>query len=385
MISSSSHPRNKPLSRLLTSILLAAVALSPTLAVAERAAADTAAAGKLRAFFIDVEGGQATLFITPAGQSLLIDTGWDGNNGRDADRIVSTAKKAGLSRIDFVLITHFHEDHVGGVAQLLDRIPVGAFIDHGENREFDHGPTERLYADYRKILATGKSKHILAKPGARLPIQGVDATVISADGALLQQPLHHAGQPNPTCTRTDPGPADQTENARSVGILLHFGTLTIVDLGDLTKDKERDLVCPNNKLGPADIYIVSHHGWNQSSSPEFIDALHARVAIMDNGAKKGGSLSTLQTLRKAPGLETLWQVHFSEEGGPAFNTGEQFIANLPGPDAANSLELIADPNGSFDVLNSRNNLHQHYPASPAHASSRPAEAVLLKGTALAVP
>ena len=385
MIPSKSRPQNKRPFRLLTPILLAAVALSPTLAVAGRVAADTDTAGKLRAFFIDVEGGQATLFITPSGQSLLIDTGWDGNNGRDADRIVAIANKAGLRKIDFVLITHFHEDHVGGVAQLLDRIPVGAFIDHGENREFDHGPTERLYADYEKILATGKSKHILAKPGDRLPIQGVEATVISADGVLLQQPLPNAGRANETCSHTVPAPADQTENARSVGILLHFGVLTIVDLGDLTKDKERDLVCPVNKLGRADIYIVSHHGWNQSSSPEFVDALHARVAIMDNGAKKGGSLSTLQTLRKAPGLETLWQVHFSDEGGPAYNTGEQFIANLPGPDAANSLELIADPNGSFDVLNSRNNLRKHYPASSTHASSRPAEAVLLKGTALAVP
>lgn len=333
-------------------------------------AAPPSSAGKLRAFFIDVEGGQATLFITPSGQSLLIDTGWDGNNARDADRIVSTAKKAGLSKIDFVLITHFHEDHVGGVPQLVDRIPVGTFIDHGQNRELDHGVTERLSADYGKVLATGKFKHILAMPGDTLPIEGIKATVISADGNLLPQPLPGGGQANGRCNTTSPNPADQTENARSVGILINFGALRILDLGDLTKDKERQLVCPVNKLGNVDIYVVSHHGWNQSSSPEFVDALHARVAIMDNGATKGGSTPTLQTIRKAPGLETLWQVHFSEEGGPANNTGEQFIANLNGPDAGNSLELIADTNGSFDVVNSRNNFAKHYPAPAKSANAQ---------------
>ncbi len=345
--------------RLFTAILAAGLALSPLRSVA----ADNPNAGKLRAFFIDVEGGQATLFITPSGKSLLIDTGWDGNNGRDADRIVSTAKKAGLRRIDYVLITHFHEDHVGGVPQLIDRIPVGTFIDHGENRELDHGITERLYGDYQKVLATGKFKRIVAKPGDKLPIEGLDATVASADGALLTSSLPGGGEANDACSHTVAAPADQTENARSLGIILHFGKLRILDLGDLTKDKERDLICPVNKLGRVDIYIVSHHGWNQSSSPEFVDALHSRVAIMDNGAKKGGSSPTLETLRKAPGLETLWQLHFSDEGGPALNTDEQFIANMPGPDAGNSLELIADPSGSFDVVNGRTNLRKHYAAS----------------------
>ncbi len=349
-------------SRLPFLVALLGAVLSPLPSFAFAPGAPSAA-GKLRAFFIDVEGGQATLFITPSGQSLLIDTGWDGHDGRDADRIAATAKKAGLSRIDYVLITHFHEDHVGGVPQLLDRIPVGTFIDHGQNRELDHGVTERLYGAYQKVLASGKYKHILAKPGDVLPIEGIKATVISADGNLLAQPLAGAGQTNEACARTTANPADQTENARSVGILINFGPLRILDLGDLTKDKERQLVCPVNKLGNPDIYIVSHHGWNQSSSPEFVDALHARVAIMDNGATKGGSTPTLQTLRKAPGLEALWQVHFSEEGGPAYNTGEQFIANLTGPDAGNSLELIADQNGSFDVVNSRNNLTKHYAAT----------------------
>lgn len=339
--------------RLFTLVLLAGLPVSFAAAPPD----DT-----LRVFFIDVEGGQSTLFITPSGQSLLIDTGWDGNNGRDADRIASTAKAAGLSRIDSVLITHFHEDHVGGVKQLLDRIPVGTLIDHGQNRELDRGVTERLFGQYQEVLATGKYKHIVAKPGDTLPIAGLQATVISADGALIHQPLPGAGQSNPACQSTSPSPADQTENARSLGTLIQFGSLRILDLGDLTRDKERDLVCPVNKLGPIHIYIVSHHGWYQSSSPEFVDALHAQVAIMDNGAKKGGSTPTLETLRKAPGLDALWQLHFSDEGGPALNSPEQFIANLSGPDTGHGIELIAKTSGSFDVVNTRNNFRKHYAA-----------------------
>jgi competence protein ComEC len=319
-------------------------------------------AGKLHIYFIDVEGGQATLFVTPAGQSLLVDTGWPDNKGRDADRIVAAAKKAGLSKIDYVLITHYHEDHAGGIPQLVDRIPVGTFLDHGPNRELDKGITEKDYAEYQAVLAKGKSKVIHETPGNVLPIKGMTATVISEDGNLIAKPLAGAGAPNAYCKDAGAVQADETENARSLGIAIQFGKLKLLDLGDLTKDKEKQLVCPVNKLGKVDIYIVSHHGWSQSSSPVFVDALHARVAIMDNGEMKGGSTPVLQTIRKAPGLETLWQVHYSKEGGDANNTSAEYIANLLGQDGGKGLELVADPNGSFDITNSRTGVTQHYPA-----------------------
>lgn len=322
-----------------------------------------AARSKLKVYFVDVEGGQSTLFVTPAGQSLLIDTGWAANNGRDADRIASVAKNAGLTKIDYVLLTHYHEDHVGGVPQLVARIPVGTFVDHGPLREPNQSATKQGYEEYQKVLASGNAKHLLAKPGEVLPIRGIEATVISADGNLIANAMPGGGEANSYCASSEVRPADQTENARSVGVEIKFGKLKILDLGDLTWDKEMQLMCPMNKLGHVDVYIVSHHGWYQSSSPALVDAIHARVAIMDNGETKGGSTPTLETIEKAPGLESLWQLHYSDEGGSEHNTAEKYIANPQGPDAGHYLELTGDRDGSFEVLNTRTNFTQTFAAA----------------------
>ena len=318
----------------------------------------------LQIYFIDVEGGQATLFVTPEHQSLLIDTGWPGNNGRDADRIIAAAHDAGISKIDYVLITHYHDDHVGGAPQLAERIPIGTFIDHGENREPNGDFSQGVFAAYQQLLATGKYQHIIAKPGDVVPIKGIRVEVITSDGNMIQSPLPDAGQPNSFCANSPVPPADNTENQRSLGTLITFGKLRILDLGDLTADKERELMCPINRLGKIDIYIASHHGHLQSGSASLVHAIAPRITIVDNGANKGGSPSALEVIKSAPKLEAMWQLHFSDEAGSAGNVVPEFIANLQGPDVANRLRLTANSDGSFTVLNSRTKRSKPYPATP---------------------
>jgi competence protein ComEC len=338
------------------SVVLAGLGL-PSAAWAGAAAS---AHDALQIYFVDVEGGQATLFVTPTGESLLVDTGWPGNDGRDADRIVTAAKQAGISKIDYVLLTHFHTDHAGGLPQLASRFPLGAVIDHGENRESTDGPTVQSWQAYQQLLTTGKYRRITVKPGDVLPLHGLRATVVSADGDTLRRPLPGAGHGNPSCNNIEQYPADQTENARSLGVFMNFGKLRLLDLGDLTKDKELQLMCPQNKLGNVDIYIVSHHGSQQSGSPPLVNGIAPRVAIMDNGARKGGSPSAWDVIEHAPGLEDLWQLHFSEEGGSAHNVAADFIANPEGPDAGNYLQLTAWPDGSCEIFNSRTRKSKHY-------------------------
>jgi len=332
---------------------LAAFVLSAALALA-------APQGKLRIHFIDVEGGQATLFVFPTGESLLVDAGWPGNEGRDAKRIVAAAHSYGLAKIDYVLVTHYHEDHVGGVPALAQLFPIGTLIDHGPNREND--PEERqLEAAYLKLFATG-IKRITVKPGDVLPLQGARVEIVSADGELLAGNIAGAGKPNAACGTDARRPVDLTENARSVGFVMSFGHFRLVDMGDLTWNKELDLMCPNNKLGRTDLLIVSHHGWDQSSSRAFVHGLRPRVAVMDNGARKGGSPAVWQTVSSSPGLEDLWQLHYSIEGAAKNNVPAERIANTDEHCQGFGIEAEAGADGSFSVKNLRTGVSKDYAA-----------------------
>ena len=311
-------------------------------------------AGKsLQIYFIDTEGGQSTLVVSPSGQSILVDTGWPGFGSRDADRIVAAAKDAGVSELNFVVITHFHRDHVGGVPQLLSKMKVGTFIDHGQNRE-DSDVTREDYAAYEKAIAASGSKRESLKPGDIIPITGIRAQVVTADGEHIAGALPGGGEENPYCAGQPEAPADPSENARSLGTLFTFGKFRFIDLGDLTKQKELQLVCPKNLVGTVDLYLTTHHGLNLSNSPAIVDALHPRVAIMNNGANKGGSPEAWQTVHDSPGLLDLWQLHYSIEGGKPHNELDSFIANPEGmPDAGHYIKVTAEADGTFTVLNSR--------------------------------
>jgi competence protein ComEC len=313
----------------------------------------------LEIFFVDVEGGQSTLFVTPGGHSLLIDTGWDYNAYRDANRIVKAAKLAGIKQIDYVLITHYHQDHVGGVKQLMAKMPIATFVDHGPNRE-DTAAMNHIYSDYQTAIA-GKN-HIVVKPGDVLTVQGIDGVVVTADGNEIEQPLPGAGEQNPSCEGVQQKASDTTENARSVGTVITFGKLKIVDLGDLTWNKELELMCPVNKIGRADILVVSHHGLDQSNSPALVQALQPRVAIFDNGSKKGASPSAWDIVKSSPGLLDIWQLHFADAGGSEHNAQDPFIANVEEADTGYYLKLTAHEDGSFEIFNPRNKLSKPYPA-----------------------
>lgn len=330
------------------------LALVLVLSLAGTATADTAS---LRAVFVDVEGGQATLFVAPSGQSLLIDTGWAGFDGRDANRILAAAKQLGVTKLDYVLITHYHSDHVGGVAQLADRIKIGTFIDHGLNHE-DSDDTRANFAAYQKI-AKG-AKRMTVKPGDRIPITGLNVEVVSADGEALHDPLPGAGQPNSFCVNEPPPPDDNSENSRSVGVMITLGKLRVLDLGDLTRKKELALACPLNLLGTVDLFVVTHHGSDGSNARALVDAIHPRVAIMDNGAHKGGNPDVWQTVHDAPGLADLWQLHYAIDGGKDHNVAPDLIANVNEKCSGESISVTAEANGTITVKNDGNGFTKKY-------------------------
>lgn len=315
------------------------------------------AAGALDVYFIDVEGGQCTLFVSPSGESMLVDTGWGGFNGRDADRIVAVAKRAGVTRIDYLVITHFHSDHVGGVPQLAERMAVGTYVDHGKSVETGK-EAEDLYQSY--VRARDRSSHLIVRAGDQIPVEGIDVRVVESAGQGILQPLRAAGGRNRFCADTKSRAVDPSENAQSVGMIISLGKFRMADFGDLTWNKELNLVCPDNKLGTVDVYLSTHHGLNESNAPPIVYALRPRVVVVNNGATKGGSAEALRTFRNSPGIEDIWQLHYSQNGKEE-NAPEPFLVNVDQDASVSWIKVSAEPNGQFTVTNSRNGKTKVYP------------------------
>jgi beta-lactamase superfamily II metal-dependent hydrolase len=308
-------------------------------------------------YAIDVEGGQSTLLVAPSGESLLVDTGWADNNGRDAERILAAMHDAGIKRIDHVLITHYHDDHVGGVPNLVSKIEVGEFLDHGENRE-NSDDTRNNYAAYLKAIAGHKRR--IVHPGDTIPIAGLNIVVLAADGHHITAVPGIKPVPNPWCASEHAWPDDPTENAYSAGILVTFDKFKFLDLGDLTGKKEVALVCPNNPIGTVDLYLVTHHGMDWSNSRAIVNAIHPRVAIMDNGAHKAGKPAAWQIVHDSPGLIDLWQLHTAEDADAAHNSPDWLIANPKGDGDGHALKVVVMPDGSFSVTNTRTEKTKSY-------------------------
>jgi beta-lactamase superfamily II metal-dependent hydrolase len=358
--------QNIPVQRSILSFSLPARRLSLACALAFALAftpfcnAAQAKNGKLLIYSIDVEGGQSTLLVSPSGNSLVVDAGWPGNNGRDADRIQAAMRDAGITRIDHLLITHYHVDHVGGVPELAKRVPIGEFIDHGPNRE-DSDSTRNGYAAYLKAI--GSTPRHTAVPGDTVSVPGLSVHVLTADGKHIDRVPGIEPVPNPFCATERTWPDDPTENARSTGILVTFGQFRFLDLGDLTGAKEVALVCPKNPIGTVDLYLVTHHGMNLSNSRAIVDAVHPRVAIMNNGAHKAGMPEAWQTVHESPGLVDLWQLHTAEGSDAAHNSPAALIANPAGSATDGAyLKVTVSSDGSFSVMNGRTGQSHNYPA-----------------------
>jgi beta-lactamase superfamily II metal-dependent hydrolase len=301
-------------------------------------------------YFIDTEGGQATLVVAPSGQTLLIDTGYTGFGGRDTVRIAEAAKQAGVKRIDALLITHFHDDHVGGVANLLDRLPVATFLDHGPSIETNEYPKQ--YAE-----AFAKGQHTVIAAGDKIAIKDLDVTVVAAAGKVI----NGKGELNPYCAglAERQSPDEAGENSQSAGVIVTFGKFRFADLGDLTWNKELALLCPENKVGKIDLYLTTHHGGESSKA---IWGMTPRVAIMNNGPMKGGAPLGWKNVKASPGLEDLWQLHFALAGGKETNVPDTFIANVDANDQGRHLKVSALADGSFTVTNPRNKFSKTYAA-----------------------
>jgi beta-lactamase superfamily II metal-dependent hydrolase len=364
--------------------LMAAAGLATVIqAGPEPAAAQTRTA--LVIYVVDVEGGNATLFVAPSGESLLIDTGNVAPAAaiRDAERIMVAAKDAGLTKIDNLITTHWHGDHYGGLAELAKRIPIRHFIDHGPNVQPSPEVDAFLANVYPKLYAD--AKHTVAKPGDKIAVAGLDVLVVTSAGETIKTPVAGAGGANPYCASFKPGD-NNAEDPMSVGVYVTFGKFRTAHLGDLTKNKEFELMCPANRLGGLDVFLGLHHGVSTSNSEVMVHATRPRVVIINNGTRKGGAPDVMQVLHSSPGLEDLWQIHFSQLSGQEYTVPGMFIANgvdaplaampvapiaapAPGANAGPApvhdgpafwIKVTAQQDGTFTVANQRNGFAKTY-------------------------
>jgi competence protein ComEC len=336
-------------------------------------------------YVTDVEGGNATLFVTPAGESVLIDTGNANGAVRDAGRIMDAVRDAHLTKIDHLIITHYHGDHFGGLEELSKQIPILEFIDHGANVQPGAGEdwTKNVYP---KLYAKGK--HTIAKPGDRIALKDIDWRIVASAGAVIPTTtLPGANKPNPACANYQDFD-NNMEDPMSVASYITFGKFRTAHLGDLPRKMERKMMCPNTSLPPVDVFLGLHHGVESSNSPVMVHALRPRVVIINNGTRKGGDPTTMKSVHTSPGLEDLWQIHFSQLSGQEYTQPGMFIANLldapsaampiapiaapqPGPNVppapihngkAYWIKVSAKADGSFTVTNQRNGFSKTYAA-----------------------
>lgn len=380
-------------------VLLAAALLIPaSLVQAQMAPPPPNTAKTLDIYFVDTEGGQATLFVSPTGQAMLVDAGFAGGVpdarlstsapiqpaiagaaagalppvGRDASRVLEVLRQANVTVLDYVVITHYHGDHVGGAADVASRIPIRNFVDHGPYTVELQPNRAAGFIAYKTVR--DRARAIVPKPGDKIPVAGLEVTVLSASGELLKTAMAGApgaGTANPRCgTGRLKVPDPTPENTESIGLAVRYGNFRLLDLADLTWNQEVELACPNNLLGTFDVFHTTRHGDPNSGAPQLVHAIRARVAVMNNGERKGGSPEYWQTVHEAPGLDDFWQLHRSAAGGADHNSPEQFLANLNETDHGHYLKISARADGSFTMTNERNKFSKEYPARP-RAVARP--------------
>jgi beta-lactamase superfamily II metal-dependent hydrolase len=321
-------------------------------------------------YYVDVEGGAATLIVTPAGESVLIDAGWPGFDGRDAKRIQQAMQQAGITTIDHLIATHYHVDHFGGIPELARLVPIKNFYDHGKMTSL--ADDDKFAERYSAYQAAAKNQTATLKPGNKILLKSAAGTppislqCLAAHGEVINEtnyPFLPSKRVNQECISAAAKEEDKSDNARSIVMVLRFGGFDFLDGGDLTWNIEERLVCPLNYLGEIDLYQVTHHGLNISNNPVLLRSIRPTVAIMNNGARKGGHPDTVKWLQELPTLKALYQLHRNVTSTDQQNAPPEFIANLTEqPDAAHMITVSVDPaKRAFTVTNARTNDSKSFP------------------------